>query len=82
MHKTYLLKRQTLALTGKFRFYDPNENLIMYSEQKMFKLKEDIHVYSDESKSQEPQQGEVVIRFSNYQINQGLKDEYFLEPEQ
>ena len=53
MHKKYLLKRQTLALTGKFRFYDPNGQLVMFSEQKMFKLKEDIRVYSDESKSQE-----------------------------
>lgn len=52
-HKKYLLKRQTFALTGKFRFYDPNGQLVMFSEQKMFKLKEDIRVYSDESKSRE-----------------------------
>ncbi len=50
---TYLLKRQTLALTGKFRFYDPAGQLVMFSEQKMFKLREDIRVYSDESKTQE-----------------------------
>jgi uncharacterized protein YxjI len=49
----YLLKRQVFALTGKFRYYDPNGQLVMFSEQKMFKLKEDIRVYSDESKSQE-----------------------------
>jgi uncharacterized protein YxjI len=53
MHNQYLLKRQAIALQGKFRFYDPNGNLVMYSEQKMFKLREDIRVYSDESKSQE-----------------------------
>lgn len=52
-HSSYLLKRQALALTGKFRFYDPMGNLVMFSEQKMFKLREDIRVYSDESKSQE-----------------------------
>lgn len=52
-HKQYLLKRQAIALTGKFRFYDPAGNLVLFSEQKMFKLKEDIRVYSDESKSQE-----------------------------
>lgn len=49
----YLLKRQAIALTGKFRIYDPLGNLVMFSEQKMFKLREDIRVYSDESKSQE-----------------------------
>jgi len=50
---TYLLRRQAIALTGKFRFYDPAGRLIMFSEQKMFKLREDIRVFSDESKSQE-----------------------------
>ena len=49
----YLLKRQAIALTGKFRIYDPLGNLVMFSEQNMFKLREDIRVYSDESKTQE-----------------------------
>ena len=52
-HNKYLLKRQAIAMTGKFRFYDPNGNLVMFSQQKMFKMREDIRVYSDESKSQE-----------------------------
>ena len=52
-YPTYLLKRQAIALTGKFRFYDPAGNLVMFSEKKMFKLREDIRVYSDESKSRE-----------------------------
>ena len=49
----YLLKRQAIALTGKFRFYDPAGRLVMFSEQKMFRLREDIRVYGDEAKSQE-----------------------------
>jgi uncharacterized protein YxjI len=49
----YLLKRQVFALTGKFRIYDPMENLILFSEQKIFRLREDIRVYGDESKTQE-----------------------------
>jgi uncharacterized protein YxjI len=49
----YLLKRQVFALTGKFRFYDPSGNLVMFSEQKMFRLREDIRVYADETKTQE-----------------------------
>jgi uncharacterized protein YxjI len=52
-YQSYLLKRQVFALTGKFRCYDPMGNLVMFSEQKMFRLKEDIRVYSDESKTQE-----------------------------
>lgn len=50
---TYLLKRQAIALTGKFRIYDPASRLVMFSEQKMFRLREDIRIFSDESKSQE-----------------------------
>ena len=49
----YLLRRQVFALTGKFRVYDPSGNLVLFSEQKMFRLREDIRVYSDESKMQE-----------------------------
>ncbi len=49
----YLLKRQVFALAGKFRFYDPSGGLVLFSEQKMFKIREDIRVYSDESKTQE-----------------------------
>ena len=52
-HDRYLLKRQVFALTGRFRVYDPTENLVLFSEQKMFRLREDIRVYSDESKAQE-----------------------------
>jgi uncharacterized protein YxjI len=52
-HPNYLLKRQAIALTGKFRMYDPMGNLVMFSEQKMFRLREDIRVYSDENKTQE-----------------------------
>ena len=65
-HNQYLLKRQVFALTGKFRVYDPAENLVLFSEQKMFRLREDIRVYSDESKSQEllTIQARQIIDFS------------------
>jgi hypothetical protein len=49
----YLLRRQVLALTGKFRLYDPDGQLVLYSQQKMFRLREDIRAYSDESRNQE-----------------------------
>ncbi len=49
----YTVKRQVFALTGKVRFYNPNGELVLFSEQKMFKLREDIRVYADEQKTQE-----------------------------
>lgn len=49
----FTLKKQILALTGVFRIYDENENMIAYSRQKMFRLREDIRVYADEAQSQE-----------------------------
>jgi uncharacterized protein YxjI len=49
----YLLKRQVFALTGKLRFYSPQGEQVLYVEQKMFRLKEDIRVYNDDQKSQE-----------------------------
>jgi len=48
-----LLRRQVLALTGVFRIYDDTDRVIAYSRQKMFKLREDIRVYTDENQSQE-----------------------------
>jgi hypothetical protein len=52
-HNQYQLKRQVFALAGKFRVYEPNGGLVLFSQQKMFKLREDIRVYSDENKTQE-----------------------------
>ncbi len=53
LHNQYVLRRQVFALTGRFRVYDASENLLLFSEQKMFRLREDIRVYADESKTQE-----------------------------
>jgi uncharacterized protein YxjI len=49
----YLLHRQVFALTGKFRLYNPSGQLVLFSQQKMFKLREDIRVFNDENCSQE-----------------------------
>ena len=58
----YLLKRQVFALTGKLRFYNPQGDLVLFCEQKMFKLREDIRVYGDEEKTRE------VLRIKARQI--------------
>lgn len=52
-YNQYVLKRQVLALTGKLRLYSPSGQMILFCQQKMFKLKEDIRVYADESQQQE-----------------------------
>ena len=53
-HNHYLLKRQFFKLLGEnFRIYDPNGQMVLFSHQKAFKLREDIRVYGDESKSHE-----------------------------
>ena len=52
-HSLYHMKRQAIALTGKVRIYEPSGRVVLFSEQRMFKLREDIRVYSDETKSRE-----------------------------
>jgi len=52
-HPKYVLQRQVFALAGKFRIFDPMNKLVLFSEQKMFRWKEDIRVYGDEAKTQE-----------------------------
>jgi len=52
-HSQYLLKRQVFALTGKLRFYNSQNELVLFCEQKMFKLREDIRVFANEQKTQE-----------------------------
>lgn len=52
-YNRYLLHRQVLALTGRFRIYNPDGELVLFSQQKMFKLKEDIRVYTDNSLTEE-----------------------------
>jgi len=64
----YVLKKQILALTGILRIYNPQEQLVLFSQQKMFRLKEDIRIYADESKARELLniQARNIIDFSAY----------------
>lgn len=53
-HSTYLLRKQALKLFGgDFRVYDPAGALVLFADMKAFKLREDISVHPDESKSTE-----------------------------
>ena len=63
----YLIRRQVFKLFGAaFHVYDGNGQMVGYSKQKAFKLKEDIRVYSDESMSTEllSIQARQIIDFS------------------
>lgn len=48
------LKKQFFKLVGSnFRIYDPQQNMVLFSHQKGFKLRGDIRIYYDEGGSQE-----------------------------
>ena len=48
-HTNYLVRRKVFKLFGAaFHIYDPSGNVAFYSNQKAFKLKEDIRVYTGE----------------------------------
>ncbi len=49
----YTLHRQVIAFTCKFHVCNSCGKLVLFSHQKMFKIKEDIRVFSNESKEQE-----------------------------
>lgn len=72
----YLLKRQVFAITGTFRVFDKRDDRqVLFSRQKMFKLKEEILVYSDETRGQEVLriQARNIIDFSAaYDVYDGL----------
>lgn len=77
-YRNYLIYRQIIALTGKLRLYSPDGRLVMYSQQKMFKFREDIRVYSDESRSQELLyiQARQIIDFSAaYDVHDSISQE-------
>jgi uncharacterized protein YxjI len=53
-HQKYLLKKRILVMLGaKLNIYDPSGNMMMVVQQKAFKLREDIRIYSDEDFTQE-----------------------------
>jgi uncharacterized protein YxjI len=64
----YVLKKQVIALTGTLRIYNPQEQLVLFCQQKIFRLKEDIRVYADEQKSREllTIKARQIIDFSAY----------------
>jgi hypothetical protein len=64
----YLLKKQVIAITGVLRIYNPQDQLVLFCQQKFLKLKEDIRVFSDETKTREliNIQARQILDFSAY----------------
>lgn len=54
MHNQYMFRKKLLKLFGgAFHLYDASGNVVMYSKQKAFKLKEDIRIFDSEQMSRE-----------------------------
>lgn len=53
-HSTYQVRKRVLSLLGgKFEIFDPSGNVVLFSKQAAFKLKEDIRLFTDESMTTE-----------------------------
>ena len=68
IHPTYLIRKKVFKfLGGAFHVFDGDGNLVFYSRQKAFKLKEDIRLYTDENMNTEVLtiQARKVVDFSS-----------------
>jgi hypothetical protein len=64
----YLLLRKLFALIGVLRVFNPQGQMVLFCYQRNIKLKEDIRVYVDETKSHEVLniQAKHILDFSEY----------------
>lgn len=54
LHRQYTIRRKFFKVFGgAFHIYDEMNNLVLYSRQKAFRLREDFRIYTDEDMSQE-----------------------------
>ena len=66
-HTNYVVRKKVLKIFGAaFHVYDGSGDLVLYSKQKAFKLREDIRLYTDEKKTAELMtiQARQIIDFS------------------
>lgn len=62
-HPSYTIRSKFFRLFGgAFHIYDDGGDLVLYSDQKRFRLKEDIRLYDDEDKSTE------LLRISTHSV--------------
>ena len=79
LHNEYVFRKKVLKLFGgSFKVFDGNENLVLYSKQKAFKLKEDFRVYSDENKTTELlalKTNQIIDMDAKYNVQDSITDE-------
>ena len=79
-HTHYIIRKKVFSILGtKLHIYDSSENLVLYSQMKAFKLKEDISLYMDEDMNKELLriQARRVIDFSaTYDVNDSTTGEH------
>jgi uncharacterized protein YxjI len=77
--KQYLFRRKVFKLFGgAFHVYDAAGQVIMYSKQKAFKLKEDIRIYTDETMKTELlaiQTPQILDLWARYNIKDSVNGE-------
>lgn len=67
----YRIRKKVLTIWNKYWIEDYNRNILGFSKQKMFKLKEDIRIYTDEKMTQELfriQQQEILDIWGTFAI--------------
>lgn len=78
-HNEYVFRKKVLKLFGgAFKVFDGDGNLVLYSKQKAFKLKEDFRVYSDENKTTELlslKTDQIIDMDAKYNVHNSTTDE-------
>ncbi len=78
-HTTYLVRRKIFKLFGAaFHIYDPAGNVVFYSKQKAFKLKEDIRLFTGEDMQTEVlriQARQVIDFAATYDVTDAVTGE-------
>jgi len=67
----YRIKKKVVTVGNKYWIEDYNGNILGFCRQKLFKLKEDIRIYTDESQSQELfciKQKQILDAFGNFGV--------------
>ena len=68
----YRIRKKTLTIGNKYWLEDRNGTMLGFSKQKLFKLKEDIRIYTDESMSQELfqiKQEQILDAWGKFNVN-------------
>ncbi len=91
----YRIRKKVLSIGAKYYIEDANERILGFCKKKKFRLKEDIRIYSDESKSQELfriKQAQMVDIWGTFNVidtytntnlgavqRKGLKSQYWVD---